>query len=347
MVKDSFIGSILIWLVLYCYRFTLCRKKEMHRMLKRFGLILLSLLLLGGCGQPLATGKVEKVGLLVPETINDQVWGTKGYRGLLQIQTSLGVDVFFKEGMNSPEIVEEAVKEFDRQGVNLIYGHGNEFAAYFNKISGKYPEIHFISFNGDARNENTTSLNFDAYAMGFFGGMVASHMSETGKVGIVAAYEWQPEVEGFYDGAIFENENMKVDIRFVGHWDDQRKALDVLDDVLAKGSDVIYPAGDGFNVPVIEKVKEKGLYVIGYISDQSDFGKSTVLTSTVQHVDDLYELTAEKFNKGELKSGNLTFDFQDGVISLGKFSPNVDPAYRKKLNRMINEYKETGKLPNQ
>ncbi|XRD19066.1 BMP family ABC transporter substrate-binding protein [Heyndrickxia sp. MSNUG] len=319
----------------------------MHRMLKRFGLILLSLLLLGGCGQPLATGKVEKVGLLVPETINDQVWGTKGYRGLLQIQTSLGVDVFFKEGMNSPEIVEEAVKEFDRQGVNLIYGHGNEFAAYFNKISGKYPEIHFISFNGDARNENTTSLNFDAYAMGFFGGMVASHMSETGKVGIVAAYEWQPEVEGFYDGAIFENGNMKVDIRFVGHWDDQKKALDVLDDVLAKGSDVIYPAGDGFNVPVIEKVKEKGLYVIGYISDQSDFGESTVLTSTVQHVDDLYELTAEKFNKGELKSGNLTFDFQDGVISLGKFSPNVDPAYRKKLNGMINEYKETGKLPNQ
>ncbi len=136
-------------------------------MLKRFGLILVSLLLLGGCGQPLATGKVEKVGLLVPETINDQVWGTKGYRGLLQIQSSLGVDVFFKEGMNSQEDVEAAVKEFDRKGVNLIYGHGNEYAAYFNKISGNYPDIHFISFNGDARTKNTTSLNFKGYAMGF------------------------------------------------------------------------------------------------------------------------------------------------------------------------------------
>lgn len=316
-------------------------------MLKRFGLILFSLLLLGGCGQPLPTGKVKKVGLLLPETINDQVWGTKGYRGLLQIQSRLDVDVFFKEGMDSHELVEEAVKEFDRKGVNLIYGHGNEYAAYFNKLSGKYPEIHFISFNGDARNENTTSLNFDAYAMGFFGGMVASHMSETGKVGIVAAYEWQPEVEGFYDGAIYENENIKVDIRFVGHWDDQMKALDVLDEVLAEGSDVIYPAGDGFNVPLIEKVKDKGLYVIGYISDQSDFGESTVLTSTVQHVDDLYELTAEKFNKGELKAGNLSFDFQDDVITLGKFSPKVDPAYRKKMSTMINDYKRTGKLPNQ
>jgi transcriptional activator of comK gene len=316
-------------------------------MLKRFGLILFSLLLLGGCGQPISNNKVEKVGLLVPETINDQVWGTKGYRGLLQIQSSLDVDVFFKEGMNSEELVEQAVKEFDRKGVNLIYGHGNEYAAYFNKISKEYPDTHFISFNGDAQKNNTTSLNFKAYAMGFFGGMVASHMSKTGKVGIVAAYEWQPEVEGFYDGAIFENKEMKVDIRYVGHWDDQKKALDVLDDVLLNGADVIYPAGDGFNVPIIEKVKSKGLYIIGYISDQADFGESTVLTSTVQHVDDLYELSAKKYNSGELKSGNLSFDFQDGVISLGKFSSKVDPAFRKKLNEHINHYKETGKLPNQ
>lgn len=316
-------------------------------MLKRFGLILLSLILLGGCGQPLSNSKVEKVGLLVPETINDQVWGTKGYRGLLQIQSSLGVDVFFKESMNSAKAVEEAVKEFDRQGVNLIYGHGNEFAAYFNKLSSDYPDIHFISFNGDAKNDNTTSLNFDAYAMGFFGGMVASHMSKTGKIGIIAAFEWQPEVEGFYDGAIYEKKDTKVDIRYVGHWDDQKKALDVLEDVLLKGADVIYPAGDGFNVPVIEHVKDKGLYIIGYISDQADLGESTVLTSTVQHVDDLYELTAKKFNNGELKSGNLSFDFQDGVISLGKFSPQVDPAYRKKLNTYINNYKQTGKLPYQ
>lgn len=316
-------------------------------MLKRFGLILFSLFLLGGCGQPLSAGKVEKVGLLVPETINDQVWGTKGYRGLLQIQSSLNVDVFFKEGMNSEELVREAVKEFDRQGVNLIYGHGNEYAAYFNKISDQYPDIHFISFNGDARNDNTTSLNFEAYAMGFFGGMVASHMSETGKVGVVAAYEWQPEVEGFYDGAIFENKDTKVDIRYVGHWDDKDKALKDLDEVLSDGADVIYPAGDGFNVPLIEKVKDKGLYVIGYISDQSDYGESTVLTSTVQHVDDLYELTAQKFNNGELKEGNLFFDFQDGVISLGKFSPKVDADYREKLSKMINDYKESGKLPNQ
>lgn len=314
-------------------------------MLNRFGIILLCLFLLGACGETKPTGKIKKVGLLVPETVNDQVWGTKGFKGLLKIQSKFDVDVFYKEGMNSAAVVERAVKEFDQKGVNLIFGHGSEFAEYFNDYSEKYPNIHFISFNGDAKNKNTTSLNFKAHAMGFFGGMVAAHMSKTQKVGVLAAYEWQPEIEGFYQGAMAENNVTNISIEYVGNWDDEIKAVQLANDMMEKGVDVIYPAGDGFNVPVIERVKERGLYVIGYVSDQSDLGESTVLTSTIQQVDFLYEKVADQYNKGELKSGNLSFDFQDNVISLGKFSPHVNKAFIQRINKQIDVYKETKKLP--
>ncbi|WP_394136736.1 BMP family ABC transporter substrate-binding protein [Cytobacillus oceanisediminis] len=318
----------------------------MHKTLKKYGILLLCLLLLVSCGQAISTGKLEKAGLLVPDTVNDQVWGTKGYKGMLKIQSQYNVDVYYKEGMNSEMVVERAVKEFDQKGVNLIFGHGNEYAEYFNNISKKYPHIHFVSFNGNAKNENTTSLNFEAYAMGFFGGMVAGHVTKTGTVGVLAAFEWQPEVEGFYEGAnSINNKNVNVEIQYVGNWDNEEKAIKLLDNLISKNADVVYPAGDGYNVPVIEKLKEKGLYAIGFISDQSDLGESVVLTSTVQHVDVLYEVVAEKFNKGELKSGNLSFDFQDEVISLGKFSPIVDEDFKKELNAAIEEYKKTGKLP--
>ncbi|AIE59336.1 BMP family ABC transporter substrate-binding protein [Bacillus methanolicus] len=316
-------------------------------MLKRFGVILLCLLVLAGCEQPTKTGKLKKVGLLVPDTVNDQVWGTKGYKGMLKIQSRFNVDVYIKEGMNSELRVERAVKEFDQKGVNLIFGHGNEYAEYFNKISKNYPNIHFVSFNGDAKNKNTTSLNFQAYAMGFFGGMVASHMTKKNKVGIIAAYEWQPEVEGFYEGAKFENKQVDVNIQYVGQWDDDQTAMTILDNMIKAGVDVVYPAGDGYNVPVIEKAKEQGLFAIGYISDESDLGKSTVLTSTIQHVDKLYELVAEQYNNGKLKSGNLHFDFKDGVISLGEFSPLIDDEFKAEINSYIEDYKKTGKLPNE
>jgi transcriptional activator of comK gene len=317
----------------------------MHGMLNRFGFILLCLFLLGACGESKSTGELQKVGLLVPETVNDQVWGTKGFKGMLKIQSKFNVDVFYKEGMNSESVVERAVKEFDQKGVNLIFGHGSEYAEYFNNISKEYPKIHFVSFNGDAKNSNTTSLNFEAHAMGFFGGMVAAHMSKEHRVGVLAAYEWQPEIEGFYQGALAENKSTNVSIEYVGNWDDGKKAVQLVDHMIENGVDVIYPAGDGFNVPVIERVKERGMYVIGYVSDQSDLGESTVLTSTIQQVDTLYEKVADQYNNGKLKSGNLSFDFQDNVISLGKYSPLVNKEFIQKLNKQIEKYKETGKLP--
>jgi transcriptional activator of comK gene len=314
-------------------------------MLKRLVFIFVFLLMLAGCSDSKPTGKLQKVGLLVPETINDQVWGTKGFKGMLKIQSDFNVDMFYKEGMNSQSVVERAVKEFDQKGVNLIFGHGSEYAEYFNNLSKKYPNIHFVSFNGDAKNTNTTSLTFKAHAMGFFGGMVAAHMSKAHKVGVLAAYEWQPEVEGFYQGALTEDKSTKISIEYVGNWDDDKKAVQLADQMMKSGVDVIYPAGDGYNVPVIEQVKEHGLYVIGYVSDQSDLGKSTVLTSTVQQVDKLYEKVAREFNNGTLKSGNLSYDFQDDVISLGKFSPSVKKDFIRKLNQQIDVYKKTGNLP--
>jgi len=323
--------------------------KGVDKMYKPLWLILLilTLLALSACGQPTTTNKVEKVGLLVPDTINDQVWGTKGYKGMLKIQSKLNIDVFYKEGIITKEDTEIAVKEYVKNGVNLIFGHGNDYAAFFNEIADEYPDVHFICFNGDAKQENVTSLNFKAHAMGFFGGMVAGEMTKTNKVGVIAAFEWQPEVNGFFEGASYQNHDVDVEIQFVESWDDDETAINELDKMIVEGVDVIYPAGDGYNVPVIEKIKENGLYAIGFVSDQSDLGEATVLTSTVQHVDDLYELVAERFNNGTLESGELYFDFDDGVISMGKFSPHVDNKFKQELLLHIEEYRQTGLLPNQ
>ncbi|MBU7591022.1 BMP family ABC transporter substrate-binding protein [Metabacillus halosaccharovorans] len=313
----------------------------------KLGSVLIILLSLLGCGQPVASGELEKVGLLVTETIDEKVWGTKGYKGLLKIQSELNVDVYYKEGMNDEAGIREAIEEFHNNGVNLIFGHGSEFTNYFNEISSEYPDIQFVVFNGEANGENVTSLNFDSNAMGFFGGMVAGEMTKTNKVAVLAAFEWQPEVDGFFEGAYYQNENVEVDIQYVQDWNNTDIALTLLDQMIEDGVDIVYVAGDGYNIAVIEKLKEEGLYAIGFVSDQSDLGKGTVLTSTVQHVDTLYEVVAKEFDNGKLENGELYYDFKDGVISLGTFSPLVDEEFKSNVIESIEEYKETGLLPNQ
>lgn len=317
-------------------------------MLRRFLVFLLCIFfVLTSCEQTKSQGELKKVGLLVPETIDDHVWGTKGYKGILKIQSAYNVDVFYKEGMDSITVVEKAVKEFADKGVNLIFGHGHEYGEYFASFSNEYPDIHFITFNTDAKNSNITSLNFESYAMGFFAGMVAGEMTKTNRIGIIPAYEWQPEINGFLEGANYINSQIEVDVQYVGNFDDKKKALRILNKMLQDDIDVFYPAGDSYSVPIIEKVKEEGLYAIGYVSDQSDLGNYTVLTSTIQHVDVLYEMVAEKVNNGKMESGNLFFDFQEDAISLGEYSPQLEKSFVKRLEDSIKTYKETGKLPNE
>lgn len=290
--------------------------------------------------------KLKRIGLLVPETVSDQVWGTKGYKGMLKIQSAYNADVYYREGMTTKTAVAEAVKEFDQKGVQLIFGHGKEYAEFFNEIGLVYPHIHFVSFNGEARLKNTTSLTFDSHAMGFFGGMTAGHATKTNQVGMIAAERWQPEVRGFIDGVAFENASATVYVVYTGDWDDCQKALELLDTLNQYNVDVVYPAGDGYTVPVIEQLKANGLYAIGYVSDQSDLGGATVLTSTVQDVDKLYGLVAEKYSKGKLQSGNVHVGFQEGVLSIGKYSPNIKVNFIEKVNHYLEAYIKDGKLPN-
>ncbi|MCD5324699.1 MULTISPECIES: BMP family ABC transporter substrate-binding protein [Pontibacillus] len=305
------------------------------------------LLALTGCTETFGQGKVQKVGMLVESTVHDQAWGQKGYEGLLQIKEELSVDVYFKEDVKTQLETQQAIEAFADKGVNLIFGHGSRYGQYFQELQKEYPDIRFVYFNGSIKGENITSLNFNAHAMGFFGGMLSAEMTESNQVGVIAAFEWQPEIEGFYEGVNYVNPEAEVNIQYVNSWDNKDRALQFYNQMRQSGVDVFYPAGDGFSVPVIEEAKSTNTNAIGYVSDQLSIGASTVLTSTVQHVDKLYVLAAKKYNIGELPEGTLNFDFQEGVITLGEFGEKVPENVRNQITSAVEEYKESGQLPNE
>ncbi|UFU00558.1 BMP family ABC transporter substrate-binding protein [Radiobacillus kanasensis] len=310
-------------------------------------IICLIVALLSSCNVNSQQQNINKVGMLVEGSINDQSWGSKGYKGLLEIKEQFDVDVYFKEGVTTQQQVNHAIEEFANQGVNLVFGHSSIYGKMFKDIANEYPDVHFVYFNGGYSDDNLTSLNFSSHAMGFFGGMVAGKMTKTNQVGIIAAHEWQPEIEGFFEGVNYQNPNAEVKMEFVNGWDNTERALDLFKSLKEENVDVYYPAGDSFSAPVINRVREAGLYAIGFVTDQSNLGENTVLTSTVQYANRLYVQAAEDFNVGELQGGIFTFDFQDGVVEMGDFSPKVPGEFVADLERHIDNYKEDGLLPNE
>ncbi|WP_163972172.1 BMP family ABC transporter substrate-binding protein [Oceanobacillus halotolerans] len=308
--------------------------------------VLIGIVLLAGCNY-FETGNVQNVGMLVENTIEGHPWEEKGHRGLMSIADEYEIDVYVKENVQTAEEIDEAIGDMVHDGVNLIFGHSSNYGQPFVEIAESYPDVHFVYFNGGYTAENVTSLNFNSHAMGFFAGMIAGEMTNTNEVGIIGAYEWQPEVEGFYEGVKYQNPMANVHMRFVNDWRDTHTALDVYDVMKNDNVDVFYPTGDAFSATVINHVKDDGLYAIGYVTDQSTIDDETVLTSTIQHVDHLYEIAAEKFNDGTIKGTVETFDFQDDVITLGEFSDEVPESFQEDVKEYVEQYKETSLLPNE
>lgn len=176
--------------------------------------------------------------------------------------------------------------------------------------------------------------------------MVASEMSDSNVIGVLTTFPLPPEVEGFVEGASYADPNVRVlvDVVTSGFYVDE--ALMKHNKMIMRNADVFYPAGANYHVQIIEEIKRQGLYAIGFVTDFSDLGQSTILTSTVQNVDELYLLIAEKYMNDELLSGNQTFDLVDGVISLGPFSPDVPEDVQKEIKEAVEEYIVSGNLPN-
>ncbi|QAS54559.1 BMP family ABC transporter substrate-binding protein [Halobacillus litoralis] len=309
-------------------------------------MILSLIFYLAGCQAFPGYDQETQVGMLVETTIHDQAWGQQGYKGLQTIQEDYGVDIYFKEGIKNYTQTAEAVEDLVNKGVDVIFGHSNIYGNHFREIHQAYPEVDFIYFNGEFSAENVTSLNFSARAMGFFAGMVAGEMTETNRIGLIGVFEWQPEVEGFYEGVIHQNPEADVDIALTNSWENTQMALMFYENMSEEGADVFYPAGDIFNVPVIEQAQIDGNYAIGYVQDQSSVAENTVLTSTVQKVDEVYRIAMERYMNDNLPGKALMFDFQEGAIEMGEYSPAVPADFQKEMRAAVEQYIETEELPN-
>nr|WP_246569685.1 BMP family ABC transporter substrate-binding protein [Lentibacillus saliphilus] len=285
--------------------------------------------------------------MLVEGKAEEQPWNIKGYEGLMAIRDDHDVEVYFKEGINTEQDVEKAVNELAQNGVNLIFGHGSTYGRPFVDLATTYPDIHFVYFNGGHHAQNVTSFNFNAHAMGFFAGMIAGGMTDTGHVGIIAAYEWQPELEGYFEGVKHQNPSANVHIDYVNDWNDTGTALDAYQRQRNNQVDVFYPIGDQFSRDVIQQASEDDVYTIGYVNDQSYIDPVNVLTSTVQHIDKLYEMAAWQFNDKRLAGGVYRLGFPDDVISLAPYSKEIPRHFRNTIEHAVKMYKATGLLPNE
>ncbi|WP_414043614.1 BMP family ABC transporter substrate-binding protein [Macrococcus sp. EM39E] len=289
--------------------------------------------------------EINSVGFIFPDSIHDQTWGTEGYKAMLDIVQEYDTNFYIQENIDTDDKTRVILNQLMQRDVSIVYGQGSQYEKLFNEYAVKYPKVHFVFTNGKSEHKNVTALNIEAYSMGFFAGYLASHESKTHNVGVIGAFDYQPEIIGFRDGAHFENDRTVVQATFVKTWGYHSDATLITKKMIENDVDIFYPAADGINTEVMGVVKDYDRKAIGYISDQSYLG-DYVIASTIQDISKLYQDIAKDYSEGRLVGGTKYFGMRDDVTGVKSFSPLVTSETEEKMNQIMEDYIIKDVLPN-
>ena len=262
-----------------------------------------------------------KVALVCTGATNDGGWNASAYDGLMRIQDELGVEVAYSEKIAIAE-VPNVLRTYARRGYNLIFGHGAEFGEPMSTVAPEFPDVQFVAVNASVEGDNLSGTVYKFGECGYFCGMAAALVSETGKIGIIPpddAPNNKADTDTYELGAKAVNPDIEVMVAYTGSWDDLPKAKECAESLISQGCDVLLPLGDAYSVGVFQACEENGIKSMGWVSDQHSLSPDTNICSGIQSNADVYVATAQSFLDGSFVPGVNVYGFENGAQGMSEF----------------------------
>jgi basic membrane lipoprotein Med (substrate-binding protein (PBP1-ABC) superfamily) len=230
-------------------------------------------------GWALAEGGKLKVAAIFATPI-EEPWDNQVHVALQKAAKELDLDYKWSEKVQTADF-SRVMREYAQGGYQLVLGDAFAAERESRRTAKQFPKVAFLFGSGAGPAEPNFGV-FDnwIHEPAYLSGMIAGKMTKSNTVGAVAAMgipEVNRLVNAFFAGAKEANPNVKKKVAFIGSFFDPPKAKEAAIAQIDAGVDVIYAERFG----VIEAAKEKGVYAISNMSDQSSLAPDTVITGPV------------------------------------------------------------------
>ncbi len=287
------------------------------------------------------SGKDLKVAIVFIGPVNDGGYNSAAYLGLEKVKSTIGAQTTYSE--ISFADVELTLRNYGAQGYDIVFGHSGTIQEGIKKIAPQFPNTRYILLAGRADGiGNLTAIDYKRDDIGFLAGVVAGVISKTGNVGIVQGMEF-PSTRliqaGHELGVKTVNPKAKVFSSYLGTFDDMVKGKEAALAQISQGVDVIaHNAGWG-GTGMIQGVKEKNVFAIGYPCDQNNLAPKNVATSINVRFDDLIVDMVKKYGGDEIKPGTIDMTIVNGGITLSSSYGLIKTEQQQKIDAVIKKVK--------
>jgi basic membrane protein A len=229
------------------------------------------------------------------------------------------------------------------QGAELVVAVGFMMEPAVRAVSARNPQTKFLLIDSpvlDAAGKPTTVPNVRAVVFrenegSMLAGALAGELTRSGKIGFVGGMQL-PLIRkfeaGYRAGARAVNPKADVLVAYTGSFDDEKKGIEVGQDLYGRGCDIVFHGAGLDGLGVIKAAQQAGKLVIGVDSDQSHVAPHNVLISMVKHADLAVYLAVKDVMEGKFTGGDVSLGLRENGVGLapagGDALPSITPELR-------------------
>jgi simple sugar transport system substrate-binding protein len=285
---------------------------------------------------PVAIGKEKTVnmGFIYVGPKDDFGYNQAHYEGKSNLAGLSWVKAFDEEQVPESIEVEKSMESMIQlDGAQILFPTSfGYFDPHILKLAPKYPDVMFLHCGGlwDANKHPKNVGSYFGYIdeAVYLSGVVAGHMSKTGKIGFVAAIpipQVLRNINAFTLGAQSVNPDATCNVVFTGGWANPVKEAEATNSMIDQGVDVLTCHVDSPKV-VVETAEKRGVYSCGYHTNNAALAPKGFLTGAEWNWSSVYAMYAEKIIKGETIPNLVRGGLKEGIVKASPYGASVTAA---------------------
>lgn len=295
---------------------------------------------LGGWSSLALAQKPLTVGVIYVGPRDDYGYNQAQAQAALEIKKLPGIKVVEEENVPETAAVQKTMTGMIAQdGASLLfptsYGY---FDPHILALAPKHPKVRFAHCGGLwTEGKHPTNVgSFFGYIeeCQYLNGVIAGHMSKSGKIAFVAAKpipQVLRNINAFTMGARSVKPGITCSVIFTGDWSMAVKEAEATNSLADQGCDVFTMHVDGPKV-VVETAAKRDKMVCGYHASQAKLAPNAYLTGAEWNWLTAYKTMIEAAQSGKPHPNFLRGGLKEGYVKMSPYGAMVSDAAKKKAD---------------
>lgn len=268
------------------YRKTYTRREMLKTSGNVLGFSMLAAIVPGLAREAAAAGEELVVGFIYTGPKDDFGWNQSHAVAAQQIAEMDNVRVLEQENVPETEEVSNVMQSMiELDGASVVFPTSFGFWDFILDLAPRYENVLFVHAGArweDGDPENTIGYRGYMEEGHYCAGIAAGRLTENNRIGFVGphpTYFTFNNCNGFTMGARSVNSDVTCRVILTGSWNDPTREAEAVNSMIDQGVDVIVANVDSPQV-AIETAEKRGIYSVGYHTDQSDLAPEGFITGT-------------------------------------------------------------------